>query len=176
MAPGNLRRGLILTTRRLKYGFQCTMNPRNLRKKWFFTFRPGASMFRRGDYSSLALSWRHHCLSGYHGQLSWIDCGLQYVGIPSIQQVLLYALHVAFMKIQTKRIEVTHGRTCKNCISLAAFSSLICWWILEVRHPSGFNIRIPGRASDYKALMLVTKWATIYSYNWVHTSYVPSVA
>ena len=40
--------GLTLPTRGLKYGFQGTINAKNLRKKLLFTFRWGASMLRRG--------------------------------------------------------------------------------------------------------------------------------
>ena len=45
--------------------YKCQKSP----KKSCFTFRRGASMLRRGDYSPLALPWRHPC---YEIQLNTI--------------------------------------------------------------------------------------------------------
>ena len=46
--------GLTLPTKELKYGFESTINAKNLRKR--FAFQQGASMFQQGLYPPLALS------------------------------------------------------------------------------------------------------------------------
>ena len=59
VAPGSFRRGADSSDEGAKIWFlrhyKCQRSP----KKSLFTFRLGASMLRRGDYSPLALPWRH---------------------------------------------------------------------------------------------------------------------
>ena len=61
VAPGIFRRGgLTLPTKGLKYGFQGTINAKNLRKNAFHLPTGGYHAPTRG-YSPLSLPWRHSC-------------------------------------------------------------------------------------------------------------------
>ena len=64
--------GLTLPTRGLKYGFQGTMNAKNLRKIAFH-LPAGGCMSRRGGYSPLALPWCHPCCNeNFASSTRWI--------------------------------------------------------------------------------------------------------
>ena len=53
---------LTVPMRELKCSFQGIINAKNCQNKGFHPSNEGASMFQWGDYSPLALPWRHPCM------------------------------------------------------------------------------------------------------------------
>ena len=58
MAPGIFRRGLTLPTRELKYGFQGTINAKNLRQDRFSPPDGGLACSDEGAIAPLTFPWR----------------------------------------------------------------------------------------------------------------------
>ena len=103
VAPGIFRRGLTLPTRGLKYGFQGTINAKNLRKNRLSPSDGVASMLRRG---AIALPWSHSCRQNYAnamiGSYFLLSCADMRTGIPRAIGMFLWG------SVPAKRLTTTN--------------------------------------------------------------------